>query len=117
LPANLRNSIIENFTANGFTKEGLQKTQAWLNSEEIKAQLPKDSKVDLEPMIKSFVPNLSLTLQTMNDALTENLGDYESLFSDLSGGIKGSKLSKTIASAEKLLGVKLKFEDFEANGE
>lgn len=116
LPANLRNSIIENFTANGFTKEGLQKTQDWLNSDEIKAQL-NGRTVNLEPMIDSFVPNLSLTLQTMNDAITENLGDYESLFSDLSGGIKGSKLSKTIASAEKLLGIKLKFDEFVPNGE
>lgn len=117
LPANLRDSLIENFIANGFTKEGLKKTQEWLNSEDIQAQMPKGTSINLSDMINSFIPNLSLTLQVMDDTLTENLGDLESLFSDFTNGVKGSKLNKTIASAEKLLGVKLSFKNFEQDGE
>jgi len=40
-----------------------------------------------------------LTVTAALEDLNTNLDDVESLFSDLSSGVKGSKLEKTIAKA------------------
>lgn len=115
LPADLRNSLIEQFSANGFTKEGLTKTLDWINNnEDIKKQNVNFS--SLENMTKSFVPNISLTVASLEDSLTNNLDDIESIFSDLQNGIKGSKLGKTIAKAQEL-GLDLERSDFKEDGD
>ena len=111
LPAQLRNSLIDQFESNGFTYEGLEQTQAWIDK-----TITEGDKFDLSGLKNTYIPNFSLSLQTMQSTLEDNLGDLETLFSDLSGGVKASKLDDAIASASKL-GVTLTKDDFYADGE
>ena len=119
LPAELRNNLISQFSANGFTNEGMIKTLDWIKENEAIQEKVNRGEVDfssLEQMATSFIPNYSLTVASLEDSLTNNLDDIESVFSDLQSGIKGSKLGKTIAKAQEL-GLDLERSDFEEDSD
>ena len=119
LPAELRNNLISQFSANGFTNEGMIKTLDWIKENEAIQEKINLGEVDfssLEQMATSFIPTYSLTVASLEDSLTNNLDDIESIFADLQSGIKGSKLGKTIAKAQEL-GLDLERSDFKEDGD
>jgi hypothetical protein len=62
LPAQLRNSLIDKFESNGFTREGLEATQEWINDN---VKVEEEDMPDLSTMIESFIPNVALTVETL----------------------------------------------------
>ena len=111
VPAVARNNLIKAFIENGFTKEGLEKTLAYINDNEIEG-VNTDA---FGRLIENVIPNFSLAIDTALTNITDTVDKLEQVTSSIQSGVKGSKLEKTISEA-KQLGLEFKREDFEQNG-
>lgn len=115
IPAAARNALIAQFNNNGFSKEGLQNTLNYINSQNYDFDTSSIT-AGLQDMIDDTIPNITLAVDAMSSQFTDNLDGLNSLASDLQGGVKSGKLEKTLGEARQL-GINLTRDDFISDGD
>lgn len=102
MPAQLRNNLIKQFVDNGFTKEGLEKTEKYIESTEgMEEAFGKQGADSLDTLIKNALSNTIATVQAITEGFKGNWEDIDKLISKMSSGFDMSQLDSIVAEAEQ----------------